>query len=312
MALPPDADDGGLIWAENALNQLNEQGIETRIVGLPLDAGAGLKDVGDYIVRLQENGKDAEAIGAGLDEAWRRLDAWYGTLIGQRWSDPKMWQPVEPVTTGLRELDKALNGGLQTRGVHMLCGKTGQGKTQVAVTIAVNAALAGTAVGYLSLELGADEVAQLVAAQLADVPRSVLARGAVGGEYGRRLQTAMKKHHEMPLTILDDEYWPTGLTRDTLGELIANGVQRFKWQLVVLDYLGLLVPPSSDRDAFTTDVMNFTALRKLARKHDIALIVVASARKGATFKPADKLTIDDLAGAGRLVYDAQNVLAIWC
>ena len=299
VALPPDADNAGVAWAEHALDSLTDAGIDARIVGLPLDASAGLKDISDYVVQLQENGKDANGVAASLDEAWRRADPWYGTLIGHRWSDPRMWQPVEPVTTGLRDLDRLLNGGLRTRGVHMICGKTSQGKTQVAVTMAVNAAIAGIPVCYLSLELGADEVAQLVAAQLADVPRNVLARGKVNNECDRRLQAVMKQHRGLPLTILDDEHWPTGLTRDNLGKLIATGVKRHLWRLIVLDYLGLLVPLASDRDPFTSDVMNSTELRRLARK-------------GASFKQADGLTIDDLAGAGRLVYDAQNVFSVWC
>lgn len=312
VAVSPDADDGGPVWAEHVWKQLAAASIDGRIVRLPLDADSGLKDIGDYIVRLHEDGKDAGAVAASLDEAWRLADPWHGTLIGHRWRDPRTWRPVELVTTGLWDLDATLNGGLRTRGVHMICGKTGQAKTQFAVTIAVNAAHAGIAVGYLSLELGADEVAQLVAAQLADVPRTILTRGKVRGEYGQRFQAAMKKHHGMPLTILDDDHWPAGLTRDTLGKLIASGVKRRKWRVVVLDYLGLLVPPREERDQFTTDLMNSTELRKLAREHDIAFIVVASVRKGATFKAADKLAIDDLAGAGRLVYDAQNVFAIWC
>lgn len=175
------------------------------------------------------------------------------------------------------------------------------------MTVAANAARAKTPVGFFSLELGADEVAQLVAAQRSNVPRAVLARGRADGEYGERLKKVLQDDGDMPLDILDDERWPGGLTREGFGQLVADGVKRFGWRLIVLDYLGLLVPPKEDRDQFDTDVRTSTALRKLARKHDIAFLVVTHQRKGATYRSPEATTIDDIAGAGRLVYDAQTV-----
>jgi hypothetical protein len=114
----------------------------------------------------------------------------------------------------------------------------------------------------------------------------------------------------MPLTILDDDFWERGLTRESLETVIATGAQRFQWKLVVLDYLGLLLPSPDDRDQYDTDIRHSTALKRIARKYDIALLVVAAVRKGATSRESGELTIDDLMGAGRLVYDAQSVLLV--
>ena len=310
VAIIPDDDDTGRAWGEHVRAQLTEAGITARIVDAGLDKSAGLKDIGDLACRMYDTGEGVEVVAVTLDDAWARSDPWQGTSVGDIWANPRTWTPVMRISTGLTALDEALDGGLRTRGVTLLAGKTGHGKTQLAANIAVNAALKGTPVLYLSLELGADEVAQLVAAIRSGVPRSWLALGGVHGEASRKLNDAFQRDRDMPLTILDDEHWPEGLTRDRLGALVAEGVKRFGWKLVVVDYLGLLVSPESDKSDYTSDVLNSAALRKLARKHDAAILAVTALRKtqATNFKPFEDLTLDEISGAGRLVYDAQNVL----
>ena len=79
----------------------------------------------------------------------------------------------------------------------------------------------------------------------------------------------------------------------------------------VLDYMGELVAPEANQ--FDADIANAGALQRIARSNDVAMLVVSSIRKGqATFKPFDQLTIDDIAGAGRIAYSAQNGLAVGC
>jgi replicative DNA helicase len=311
FAIPPDDDGTGRSWSEHVCKQAADVSTDARIVRLPLDKSNGLKDVGDFILRMYENGKDSGAVAASLDEHYRRSDPWYGASINELWSSGRMWAPVTYVRTGLRALDSATGGGLRTRGVTMLVGKTNQAKSQLAVAIVVNAARAGTPTGFFSLELGADEVAQLVAAQLGDIPRHALATDNLLGEHPHRLLKATTDHREMPLYILDDERWPGGITCDAMGTLVADGVKRFGWRLVILDYLGLVV--SSEADQFQADILISGALRKLARRHDLALVVVAALRKSQAVRHTEpsNLSIDDVAGAGRLAYDAQNVLLVW-
>lgn len=310
IAIAPDDDGPGRTWAEHVRRQLTDAGIDARIVKLPLDKSAGLKDMGDFIVALQNDGKGTGEIAAELTHYCEQSDPWSGTRIGELLRTESLWTPVEYISTGLRHLDHRTGGGFRTRGVHMLCGKTGQAKSQLAVTLAVNAAKSGKPVGFLSLELGRDEVAQLVAAQLGDIPRLALATGQLDRVRSEKLATVIREHARTPLHILDDERWPGGLDRDRLASIIGEGVKRFGWKMVVLDYLGLLVPSESDRDQYDTDLRHSTELKRLARKHGLALVVVAAVRKGATHRDAEQLTIDDVLGAGRLGYDSQSVLLV--
>jgi KaiC/GvpD/RAD55 family RecA-like ATPase len=87
---------------------------------------------------------------------------------------------VERIPSGLRILDDVLHGGFVTGAVHVIAGKPGNCKTQVGTQIAVNAARAGTAVGFVSLEMPATDIGRLMLAQISGLPRRVDRSGHQG------------------------------------------------------------------------------------------------------------------------------------
>jgi len=327
VVILPDADKPGRLYAESVARIL--AGLHPlarmKIVELP-----GLPDGGDIADFIDaREGVDSTDIACGIESlvaaarwytptdtvpvnAAPTVDPWSGTSIGELLRAPKTWAPKTYIRTGLSLLDARLCGGFRTGGISLLCGKTGQGKTQLAVTIAGNAARAGTPVGFFSLELGREEIAQLVTAQRSGVPRLKLATGNLDASNAAALRKTIGECGDIPLTILDDDFWPGGLDRDWLTALVTEGVGRFGWRLVVLDYLGLLVPSEIDRDQYDTDLRHSAELKRLARKNDIALLVVGAVRKGATFRTIEQMTIDDALGAGRIAYDSQAVLGVGC
>ena len=70
-----------------------------------------------------------------------------------------MRDDTSKVPTGIPTLDKYLRGGFRLGHVTMLLGRTGVGKTSVAIQVSVNVARAGLGVAFASLEMGREEVA---------------------------------------------------------------------------------------------------------------------------------------------------------
>ena len=309
-ALPPDDDKKGDEWGVRSKKQFADAAIDARIVNLDLDAAAGLKDIGDWIVRERiENARTVEAMRESLLHAYEVSDPWRKFTLSGIMASPETWRPVTYIKTGLPRWDKLAGGGLRTRGVHLIPGKPGQGKSTLAVQVATNAALAGVPVGIVSLEMTREDLAKLVVAQNTGIPRRVLDSGRFGDGYSQPFNDFKSKSAKMPLTILDDDHWQGPLDREGLASLVAEGVSRFGWKLVVLDYLGLLAPVENDQGNFDTELRNSSALKRMASKFDIALLVVAALRK---FRPsrkageASKVTLDDVSGAGRLTYDCTS------
>jgi len=315
VAIPPDDDPVGQAWGEHVAKQVTDVCAEVRIVRLPLDKAAGVKDVADYIVGLQGDGKATDEIRATLSHFFELApvvtNKWTGTSLGEIWQNPRTWAPVTYVSTGLRWFDARLCGGFRTRGVSLLAAKPKQGKTQLAVTCALNAAKAGIPTAYFSAELGADDVSKLIMAQLADIPRKPLDEGRLTGQWGEQFQRVQSEFGRLPLKILDDAQWPGGLTREVFTGLVADGCKRFGWRAVFLDYLGKMAPSPDDApNAYDTDIKHSSALVMAARKNDIALVVVVSLRKGTEKRTIENMSTDDVLGAARLGYDAINILAV--
>ncbi|TWT41090.1 Replicative DNA helicase [Phycisphaerae bacterium RAS1] len=314
VAIVADDDDAGRRWAAKSLETLTAAGIDARIVDCGLSKAAGLKDVGDLIVERIGDGKEPAEIAAELDAAYERGDPWRPFTLGAILHDPATWTPVEHVRTGFSELDDALGGGLRVGGVTLFVGKTGRAKTQTAVQVALNAARAGVPVGVVSLEMSRRELAHLIAANVADVYRSIFTHGRAYGEPGARFQSALPELERLPLTLCDDDRWGEPLTRSRLADVVADGVKRFGWKILILDYIGLLAAEADDAGEYTADCANSAALRRIARTHNLALLAVADLRKAANFKKGDDdkapVSLDDVRGAGRIVYDAQNVFAV--
>ncbi len=255
-------------------------------------------------------GEGGEAIG----NASGKSDPWHRFTLGGVWADPVTWQPIQHVSTGLALLDKAMGGqGLECGGCHLVVGRPGRAKTQVAVQIAVNAARAGVPVGFVSLELDRKRLGQLIAAQLSSVPRAWIAKGEVRAPADEKLRITIEANKDIPLIALDDDYWGEPLTRKGLARIAGEGVKRFGWKLVVVDYLGLVAAEEHDPSDYATDVANSSAMKRIARKQDVALMVVAALRKGGK-KAADTVpaTLDDVSGAGRICCDATNVMFVDC
>jgi replicative DNA helicase len=313
VAVVADDDAAGRKWERAALDTLRPAGLDVRPVDLGLSKPAGLKDIGDVLRQWAvDDAREPEAVAAGLDAAYERSDPWRPFTIGAIWSDRATWGPVYHVPTGLRALDDGLGGGLRVGGVHLIVGKSGRAKTTTATQVALSAARAGVPVGFVSLEMTRRDVAHLLAANLGDIPRSRLGNGKLREDVTERLRAVLAQHGGLPLTILDDAYWSTAPTRSALASAVADGCRRFGWRLVALDYLGLLGNEPSDGSEYTADLENSAALKRLARVQDVALLVVAALRKYKRADAEQATTLDDVLGAGRLAYDAVNVLDVDC
>ena len=92
--------------------------------------------------------------------------------------------------------------------------------------------------GGIDDHLGADRLAP------GAVGHDDAGRPAVGDAFLFGMRAAVAAHQRLPL-LVDvglEPFQPGGLDREKLAEIIGDGVKRFGWRLVVLDYLGLPQP----------------------------------------------------------------------
>ncbi len=341
VAIVPDNDDTGRAWASAVRDQLLQTGSDVRIVDPGLTTNH--EDIGDWIVERRVNqGLDATTVVQQLVDAFERTPAATKTPsdvtpdspttthsnaqpvacasipirpIGEVWCDEDVWKPVERIATHIRALDKVLRGGYVTGGVHLVGGKAGQCKTQLVLQIAVNAARHGVPVGFVSLEMGRDEVGRLVLAQLSEVPRTTIDNGLTKLHdklAAQHVKQAIRTFSDLPLDIIDGADVSCGFTSEHLRAVVADGVTNRGWKLVVLDHLGELAPLDPTAQPLQIDKANAATMRAVARSNDVALVAVVPLRKAASFKDAkkDAFHLDDVMGSAAIGYAVRTCVVV--
>ena len=336
VVVPADHDDAGRKWAANIVEQLRSANVPCKVLELDLtEPGA---DIGDWIVsQCITAGSSADDVAAelarrafiGIGNTPRESGAASSNAdqvaapepllrrIGDIWSDPNTWKPVQRVATCINPLDAALQGGYTTGGIHLIAGKPGNCKTQLATQIAVNAARHGTPTALFSLEMSAADIARLSLCQLSGVGRTRIDNGIrdiADAGVAEDVKQAIRGFHDLPLSIVDAEQFELGCSRLDVRDVIAEGVQQFGWKLVVLDHFGELAPAANDPAGAALDIdkANAAILRQAARRHDVALLVVTPLRKAANFKDVAKgnVSLDDVLGSAAIGYAVHTCVAV--
>ena len=190
----------------------------------------------------------------------------------------------QPVPVPWPEYAGIIGGGLWP-GMHVLVGGTGAGKTTFAVQIGMAAASKGCPVAYVGLEL--DEP-QIGLRMVAETGWSRLYLGKHGPEQRAEAQARLDSMANWPLygVMGDPSGWPASKLEGIAASLRAEAERRAdgkppKPGLIVLDFLQLVGNEAADKRTELRERIGRAAYtaRQVARKHNVAVVLVSSAAR---------------------------------
>ncbi|MEM8986255.1 MAG: replicative DNA helicase [Pseudomonadota bacterium] len=226
------------------------------------------------------------------------------------------------VTTGLLDLDQRL-GGLHPSDLIILAGRPSMGKTSLATNIAVNAAVAhkmerqedgsmktveGAVVAFFSLEMSADQLANRVMAEWAEVSSHKIRRGEITQDEFEKIYDANKRLQNLPLHIDDTG----GLSIAAL----ASRARRLKRQkglgLIVVDYLQLVTASNRRSDGRVQEVSEITqGLKALAKELNVPIIALSQLSRQVEARDDKRPQLSDLRESGSIEQDADVVMFVY-
>lgn len=234
---------------------------------------------------------------------------------------------VQPVSTGCKAFDIDMEGGIMPAGdiarggrLFTLAGRTGEGKTQLGVSIAANAVAGGLTVGFISAELDEESIKARVWASLTHVvkgPRGAIFSGKLQSPDENRKDETCKTLMEVGQVIQDKggnllAEAPWGADADT----VVNTMRSMKaknpaLRLVVLDHFHCLARHKG-APANESAMMEERAYKLMtaAKELDIDLITLAQMNRvgmdalGKTQPP----TLDQIRGTDALAHVSH---AVW-
>lgn len=235
----------------------------------------------------------------------------------------KAYQGEKPeglMSTGLRDLDRVLDGGFMPGDLVVMAGRPGMGKTLVAASMSRQAARADMAGGFYSMEMP-DE--QAVARLLADesfgrsshqrIASGHIMKGRVNETDVHTIMESARRLGELPLYIDDTSSLSVGevaaRTR-SLGERAQRDGRRLGF--IVIDYLKYVKASSQYRGQRHYEIGEICAgLKSLAKEMGIVVILLAQLNREVEKRDDKRPQLSDLRESGDIEADADTVLFLF-
>lgn len=259
---------------------------------------------------LKRTQPDVAVTGEGLQEnADAVREAW--ALVERN----TMAEPVHGITTGINELDE-LTGGMQPGRRYILAARPGEGKTALAVNIAVAAAKklreqGGGRVMFVTAEMSSVELADREISILGMVNlRALEAAGErAGKDVMRRAVNARETAMGLPITFLD----ATGWNVEAVAEAVRMEHRRQPVALVVVDYLQLFKSGELPHNAnsFQHTEAASRALSVLAKQLNVAHLILGQLNRECSKGTPRPPQLADLKNSGQIEQDADMVLLLY-
>ncbi len=212
------------------------------------------------------------------------------------------------VTTGFAELDKITNGW-QRSDLIIIAARPGMGKTAFTLSIAANAAKAGTGVGIFSLEMANNQLVQRLIAMESMIPASTLREGSLKDDQWPVLATAVESLSEFPIFIDDTP----AINIFELRAKCRRLKQNHNIGLVVIDYLQLMSAGDSKRGNREQEISSISrALKGMAKELDLPVIALSQLSRAVETRGGNKKPqLSDLRESGAIEQDADIVTFIY-
>lgn len=274
-------------------------------------------------VEMQELAASHQPAATCIDQMASRLEA-----MGQRATDDepvlmahtlaayldvlqaRMDGTVKPISTGHRDLDMRLDGGLERGTLTVVAGRPGMGKTAFGLGIARNIARDGGVTLFLSMEMSANQVNDRNVAALARVPLRWLRKPGESPAdtphwdgIGHFAATAEKMK-----IFIDDK---TGLNMLEIRAK-ARSVKRKAGGLdvIVVDQLSFITGGKSEK-SYEAVGEHTRALVALSKELDCAVILLCQLSRECEKRPNKRPQMSDLAMSGSIEQDAANIMFLY-
>jgi len=227
------------------------------------------------------------------------------------------------ISCGLHELDYKL-GGFRNSDLIILAGRPSMGKTALATNIAFNiarkykkgarpdgteGAVHGGVVGFFSLEMSSEQLANRILAAESQIKSHELLSGRIQEDEFRRFLEVATELETIPLYIDDTPAVPIS----SLAARARRLKRRYGLDVLVVDYLQLVRPASTrGSDARVQEVSEITqGLKAIAKELDIPVIALSQLSRKVEDREDKRPQLADLRESGSIEQDADVVMFVF-
>jgi replicative DNA helicase len=245
--------------------------------------------------------KDPQFIGSFLTPIVERIDQQYHGLEAT----------VRSLSTGLRDLDAKLGGGMRPGQLIIVAGRPAMGKTAISLGLAESAAKDGAPSMFFSLEMPGEELCNRALSRASGLSLEKIIDGkkmskkaddADWSNLTRGVQVVVDQQ-----IIVDEQ---SGLSLAEIRARARNVKRRHGLGLIVIDYLGLM----ADGEGNTRNEKvgaNSRGLKALAKQMEVPVVLLAQLNRKLEERGEKRPMLSDLRDSGEIEQDADIVLFLY-
>lgn len=219
----------------------------------------------------------------------------------------RLGQDFPGISTGLRDLDKKING-LNRSDLVLLAARPAMGKTALALNMALHAAKhTGKTVVFFSLEMSREQLAMRLIANESFVDNQKLITGRLTEEEWGKISLASSALSQTDLRIDDNP-------SITVAEMNAKCRRLDNLGLVFVDYLQLMTAAEAGRRAENrvTVVSEISrALKIMAKELNVPVVCLSQLSRANESRTDKRPMLSDLRESGAIEQDADEVMFLY-
>ncbi len=208
------------------------------------------------------------------------------------------------LSTGYYSLDRILSGGFVSGGLYTLAGRTGMGKTNVALNIAGNVAFSEKVL-YFSLEMSSKEISARRLAILSGLNSASLQARKFRGDIQKeqRLMAAIQRTSNEKLSVYDKPATVEDIEREIRS---VEGLR-----LAVIDNMGNITKENGrvTQYEFITGISH--RLKQIALSTEIPILALAQINRATEGKRTKKPELSDLRDSGAIEEDSDADILLY-
>jgi replicative DNA helicase len=261
--------------------------------------------IGPLVTQMQEDGETVDTIGAEINRylSISERGAANGVQIGEsirRGIKNIERQGIRGLTTGYRQLDRALSG-LQPSGLYIVAGRPGMGKSAWAGNLCETLGAVGKKIIVFSLEMDNEQWAMRMVYSQGRVDSGRANDGALTQDDCRRIAAHGAIIAGWDVKIYDQPSIKVDYMRSI--------TRREKPDLVIIDYLQLAKADAEKRHEEVAEISR--GLKALAKENRIPVVALAQMNRGNEMRDKKRPVLSDLRESGQIEQDADAVLFLY-
>jgi replicative DNA helicase len=213
----------------------------------------------------------------------------------------------QAVSTGLRDVDFKLGGGINGGDLIILAGRPSMGKTALAMAIGEHVAQNIGTVVVFSMEMPGAQLTQRELARSGGLELKVVRNGAnmVDSDWPK-LTRATQIVSELPLMVDDS----AGLSMADIASRSRAVKRKHGLKLIIVDYLQLMTGGPDERHDLR--IGSYSAgLKTLAKQLNVPVIALSQLNRALEQRPNKRPIMADLRDSGAIEQDADTILFLY-